>query len=605
MSQLKAKDRVVGTLVGESTSREFLLAVTPESVSEQDIIVVEATLLSENKASEDIYIWAKVQRIERINPLFPEESAHELALTQTNPFSTVLSMSREMVTATCQVLGYELKNNPDGKLKKLRYPPKPATQAYKPGSDDIARILIGQLSQNSVHDQVDRTLDIASLSNRPEIDVRVDGHAVVSRHLAILAMTGMGKSWTARRIIEQLSAKHYPIVIFDPHGEYAGLQNVSGLSSKVEVYKTKFPIFSEDADKVVQIIDSLSGFPISNTARENFDLLFKAAKKILDLPKERRIAVSRFLKLSNAYSIKKGENNDIQSTLYFFADFVEKIIDASKGEDLEFFADLKSHSGIDSFVEEIAGGSQSVEGEKSKGSKQPKMTLSKSVCRNIERLPMRMRSAAKQIRSMEEINIKISSSSKDIPSERTDLVQYNQISVISLAGYDEEAQCTIYSLIVQDIFSARIQKKLKYPVLLVLEEGHNFVPAQANGSLAKERSIMVTKQIAQEGRKFNIGLMLISQRPSRLDETTLAMCNSYVIMRMMNPADQSFVRKVVESLGEEESKMLPDLEVGEAILSGQFTSFPVLVKMKEPESKGEREEKNSFDLLEEEHRREF
>ena len=118
---------------------------------------------------------------------------------------------------------------------------------------------------------------------------------------------------------------------------------------------------------------------------------------------------------------------------------------------------------------------------------------------------------------------------------------------------------------------------------------------------AISRSISVTKQIAQEGRKFGVGLILISQRPSRLDETALSQCNSYIIMRMVNPADQTYVRRVVETLGEDEARMLPDLDVGEAILSGQLINFPVLVKMKEPGSKGEREERDAFEVLEEAH----
>ncbi len=70
-------------------------------------------------------------------------------------------------------------------------------------------------------------------------------------------------------------------------------------------------------------------------------------------------------------------------------------------------------------------------------------------------------------------------------------------------------------------------------------------------------------------------------------------------MKMVNPADQNFVRKVVESLGEDDARMLPDLDKGEAILSGEFISFPVLVKVKPPESRGEREETDAFVALEE------
>ena len=132
--------------------------------------------------------------------------------------------------------------------------------------------------------------------------------------------------------------------------------------------------------------------------------------------------------------------------------------------------------------------------------------------------------------------------------------------------------------------------------MLVLEEAHNFVPGRSTSS-AEQQSISITKQIAQEGRKINIGLVVISQRPSRLDETALSQCNSYIIMRMVNPADQNFVRRVVESLGEEETRLLSDLDVGEALLSGQMVNFPVLVRMKPPKSQGEREETNAFEYL--------
>jgi DNA helicase HerA-like ATPase len=202
---------------------------------------------------------------------------------------------------------------------------------------------------------------------------------------------------------------------------------------------------------------------------------------------------------------------------------------------------------------------------------------------------------------MERTNQRIARSARPLPTDRKELVRYGGISIVSLAGYTGDFQATIYSIIANDIFDARVSEDLKLPALLLLEEAHNFAPARA-ATPAEQRAITTTKQIAQEGRKFNVGLILISQRPSRLDETTLAMCNSYIIMRMLNPADQNFVRRVVETLGEDEAQMLPDLDVGEAILSGQLVNFPVLAKIKEPESQGEREEKDAFEALEEAHR---
>jgi DNA helicase HerA-like ATPase len=167
----------------------------------------------------------------------------------------------------------------------------------------------------------------------------------------------------------------------------------------------------------------------------------------------------------------------------------------------------------------------------------------------------------------------------------------------AVAGYTGDFQATIYSIITDELYDARVRDDLKLPVLLLLEEAHNFAPAKA-ATPAEQRAITTTKQIAQEGRKFGVGLILISQRPSRLDETTLSQCNSYIIMRLVNPADQNFVRKVIESLGEDDARMLPDLDVGEALLSGQLINFPVLVRIKAPESQGEHEEEDAFVALE-------
>jgi DNA helicase HerA-like ATPase len=222
---------------------------------------------------------------------------------------------------------------------------------------------------------------------------------------------------------------------------------------------------------------------------------------------------------------------------------------------------------------------------------------SRTDIRTLEGIKKRTYRAAAALQRMEQTNQKISLSANPLPTDRKELVRYGEISVVALAGYTSDFQATIYSIIADNIFEARIRDELKLPTLLLLEEAHNFAPVRAN-TPAEQRAITTTKQIAQEGRKFGVGLILISQRPSRLDETTLSQCNSYIIMRMVNPADQNYVRKVIESLGEDEAKMLPDLDVGEAILSGQFINFPVLVRIKRPASSGEREETDAFEQLE-------
>lgn len=558
----------VGTLVGESTSREFRLAVAHETLREQDIIAVDAELRRPDNGAqpEQIRVWAKVQRIERLNPLFPTEAGHELAATRTNPFDTVLSLSREMVTAVCQVLGFEpLAENKGGKLDHLRYPPQPASSAYRPDSADIARVVLGDLAQRQ-----NRALNIATLSNRPEVEVKVDGHAIVTRHLAILAMTGAGKSWTARRIIEELAGKNYPIVIFDPHGDYTGLADVPSLKGRVRRYCAQFPLFEEDAEAVAKIVGSL-GYELSPTMVGRFGDVFQAAGRFIAV--EGADLEERINWLSERIVNPNIRQYGVRPDMWLIANI------AAAGEIVLRAGD---HDGLNMLLEwgweELA-------------------TYSKRDIGTLEAIKKRTYRAAGVLQMMERTNRKVARSAEALPTDRKELVRYGGISIIALAGYTGDFQATIYSLIANDLFQARVQDDLKLPVLFVLEEAHNFVPGRAN-TTAEERSIATTKQIAQEGRKFGIGLVLISQRPSRLDETTLSQCNSFIIMRLVNPADQNFVRKVIESLGEDDAKLLPDLDVGEALLSGQLINFPVLVRMKSPVSQGEREEEDAFKALE-------
>jgi hypothetical protein len=569
----KAATRYVGTLVGESTSREFRLALARESVREQDIVAVDADLRRTDDASsvEKVRVWAKVQRIERVNPLFPHEAGHELAETQTDPLNTVLSLSREMVTAVCQVLGSEpLDGGAGGRLDHLRYPAQPATSAYRPTSADIARVVLGELQERQ-----HRALDIATLSNRPDITVKVDGHTVVSRHLAILAMTGAGKSWTARRIIEELARKNYPIIIFDPRGDYTGLADVPELGKQVKRFYATFPVFEEDAETVASIVDTL-GYPLSPTMRERFDQVFAFASRfIIDDEDEMGQRVQWLsARLANPSIAQYGVKPD----MWLVANVAEAGELVIRQNDQQGRAQLQGWG-----WNEVAN-------------------YSGTDARTLEGIKKRCRRAAFALRRMEDTNRKVARKADPLPTDRTELVRYGQISVVSLAGYTSDFQATIDSLIAEDVFGKKVSDELRLPVLFVLEEAHNFAPAQPR-SEAEKRSITTTRQIAQEGRKFGLGQVLISQRPSRLDETTLSQCNSFVIMRMVNPADQSFVRRVIETLGEDEAKLLPDLDVGEALLSGQFINFPVLVRIKAPASKGEHEEDDAFKQLEEIHAR--
>jgi DNA helicase HerA-like ATPase len=478
-------------------------------------------------------------------------------------------MSREMVTAVCQVLGTEPLGNETGKLDQLRYPPQPASRAVSPNSAAVKRIIQGDLGKHPR-----RALDLATLLNRPDVDVGVDGHVVVTRHLAILAMTGAGKTWAARRLVEQIAAKNYPMVIFDPRGDYTGLADVAGLKLRTKLYFARFPILDEDTDKAADIVSAL-GYELTPTMRVRFGEVFDVAQQFVPDDEDEAKAKLTFLaaQLSNPRLFDYG----LQRNLWLVANLAEAA---------ESIIRLNDPAIQQPRVQQLTEWGWSALGQ-----------YNKRDAETLGGIKKRTRKAAMSLAKMEKVNRKRAGTAGPLPTDRKELVGYGNLSVISLAGYTSDFQATIYRLVVDDLFSARVNGDLKLPVLLVLEEAHNFVPGKAN-TYAEQQSIEITKQIAQEGRKFGIGLVMISQRPSRLDETTLSQCNSYIILRMVNPADQSFVRRVVESLSEDEARILPSLSKGEAILSGQFVNFPVLAKIKPPVSQGEREEGDAFEDLE-------
>ena len=143
------------------------------------------------------------------------------------------------------------------------------------------------------------------------------------------------------------------------------------------------------------------------------------------------------------------------------------------------------------------------------------------------------------------------------------------------------------------LLSDRVDEKVPR-FLTVIEEAHNFIPGWNAGGVDAQSvpSLPIIKQIATEGRKYGMGLIFISQRPSRIDATVLSQANSYLILRIVNPNDQKYIRDVVETMGEDEAKSLPNLNTGEALLSGLFTRIPVMVRVEKSVSEGRREEED-------------
>jgi DNA helicase HerA-like ATPase len=162
------------------------------------------------------------------------------------------------------------------------------------------------------------------------------------------------------------------------------------------------------------------------------------------------------------------------------------------------------------------------------------------------------------------------------------------VTVINLSLVPSDVLHICVSVIARLIFEAQQRYKKHYltelPTVLVLEEAHTFVSAYSVDVDAPTPRYMcrsVFERIAREGRKFGLSLVLSSQRPSELSPTVLAQCNSFLLHRLVNDADQALVKRLVpDALGDLLNE-LPSLPSRQAILLGWAALLPTLVQIRE------------------------
>jgi len=154
------------------------------------------------------------------------------------------------------------------------------------------------------------------------------------------------------------------------------------------------------------------------------------------------------------------------------------------------------------------------------------------------------------------------------------------ISVMDLSGLEDAMADYVVFRLLTEIYSAREKNQFEFPVFIFIEEAHRFIPSKES-TLSKD----IIKKIAAEGRKFGVFLTLITQRPNKIDQDVLSQCNSQIIMRITNPEDQRAVRTSSERMSENLLRDLPGLNVGEAVIVGEITKAPVMVKIRQRETK--------------------
>ena len=157
----------------------------------------------------------------------------------------------------------------------------------------------------------------------------------------------------------------------------------------------------------------------------------------------------------------------------------------------------------------------------------------------------------------------------------------SKITIMDMSGVPFDIVNTIVSLVARLAFDFNFWNvnRRDFPIMLVFEEAHNYLSDTSEGTRAARRTI---ERIAKEGRKYGVSCMIVSQRPSDISETILSQCNNFVVMRLTNPVDQNYIRRLVSDTYPGLENLLPSLRQGEALFVGDASPMPLRVQVDPP-----------------------
>jgi len=380
-------------------------------------------------------------------------------------------------------------------------------------------------------------VDIGHLLTREDVRVLLDPNEMISRHLAVLAVTGAGKSNAVAVIVEKVLELNGVVLLFDPHSEYSGMTLGPGASGSVVTVDPKINV------------NSLSLSEFSYLLGINFE---KAARQYIYLRRLWRAAWSlRGKDLLDSVVREAGvddpEPGNILDGMIAIAEVVKDAVEAGGasgaiplGPGVSFAVDRDAKNSLYGLLS--------------------RLTHLKETKREL-----------------------LSASAPEIVS----LLDNGRAVVVDMGPLGEDAAdvlvghtlTTLLSRAKQAIAARRAGEEPPedappLPVMVVLEEAHILIPGDRDTYTRHAAS-----RVAREGRKFGVGLTLVSQRPKRLDPDVLSQMINKIILKVVEPEDQAYVRRATEFLSEDLVGYLPSLNVGEAVIGGPMVRLPAIVKV--------------------------
>ncbi|QOJ78660.1 ATP-binding protein [Infirmifilum lucidum] len=507
--------RLVGRIVEEATPESFIFVTSKEEHPPKFEYVAVKSRERVSGRLEEVYVLAQVVGVVSRSSAFTSRLDLE---TLERVYSAGIDDSNILCMA--RTLGFLA--NEDGRKavlmpRRALFPGNPVYLA----PDELVREFFSYSPDEGLH--------IGSLVSRPSIPVYLSLNGF-RRHVAVIAQTGAGKSYTVGVMLEELLRLGGTAIVIDPHADYVFLSRTRDMRRH------------EFSDRILIFRNPNSTGRYSPEQLDNVhELVFKFSELDGDEVAEIAGIPEGWANVRSAIREAVKALREEKKAGYTVRDLLEKLERMSRTLD-----ERKKREAASRAYAHLRG-------------------LAKFTVFGDRTTPV-----------------------------KDEILRPGHVSILDLSGLNDASQDYIVSRVLEEVFALRSTGQFPSPVFVVIEEAHRFVPSKA--AKRKTMSAQIINTIAAEGRKFGVFLILVTQRPSKIDADTLSQCNSQIILRITNPLDQRAVAESSERLGEELMKDLPGLNVGEAIIVGELTRIPVIVKVRERVT---REGGADIDLVEE------
>ncbi|MCO6437327.1 MAG: DUF87 domain-containing protein [Phycisphaerae bacterium] len=431
-------------------------------------------------------------------------------------------------------------------------------------------------------------LCMGTLSQDRSIDVPINGDNFFGKHIAVVGSTGSGKSCTVAKVIqegrkqsddqkEKNSLNNSHIVIFDLHGEYA---SAFPDAQVLDVSSLKVPYWLMTAEELEEIF-------IESREQNSHNQVSQFRHAVQDNKRRHNPDVQVSYDSAVYFSIEEVYN--------YVCNMNAEVIGRLEGEDVPKLADktLVTDRGKHYFDQQHRFVPSSTAG----ATKATNGPFFGEFNRFVLRLRTTLDSERLSFLFSPEKDPGQPYKTEDMEALVAEIVGYGEkkgnVTIIDLHGVPFEVHSLVVSLLSRIIFQVGFCRKRTPPkiarkndaaaneiaFLVVYEEAHNYVP---NSPLVRFRSVTKSiERIAKEGRKYGVSLMIVSQRPSEISETVFSQCNSFVAMRLTNPADQNYVRRLLPDAIGGLTDALPTLAQREALVLGECIQVPTLLEVAE------------------------